>query len=33
MPIDLVVFVVIAGVVLFFLIRRPKPPEPPHFGA
>jgi hypothetical protein len=36
MPIDLVliggVLVAIAGVLIFFLIRRQKPPEPPHLG-
>jgi len=24
--------VVVAGILIFFLIRRLKPPKPPHFG-
>ncbi len=35
-PTDLVliggVLVVVAGVLIFFLIRRQNPPEPPHLG-
>jgi hypothetical protein len=26
------ILAVIAGILIFFLLRRQKPPEPPHFG-
>jgi hypothetical protein len=26
------ILVVVAGILIFLLIRRLKPPEPPHFG-
>jgi hypothetical protein len=37
MPTDLVligaILAGVAGVLIYFLIRRQEPPEPPHFGA